>query len=99
MNVEVLNAAREELMDSAARYELAVDGLGMELLDEAERVLDMLSDHPELGQAGTYSVPDIRRFPMRRFPYKVVYAIREARVLVLAFAGDRQAPEYWRERA
>jgi len=98
VNVQVHEAAHDELFNSAARYELAVSGLGMDLLAEAERIVALIAEHPAIGQLWKLTTSDVRSFPMRRFPYTVVYAIRGSCLLVVAYAGDRQAPEYWRAR-
>jgi len=39
-----------------------------------------------------------RRFPMRKFPFSIVYAVRREFVEVMAVAHYRRKPGYWRVR-
>lgn len=39
-----------------------------------------------------------RRFPMRKFPFSVIYAVRRGFVEVIAVAHYRRKPGYWRVR-
>jgi len=39
-----------------------------------------------------------RRFPLRRFPYLLIYREKEAVIEILAVAHGRRRPGYWRER-
>lgn len=39
-----------------------------------------------------------RRFPLRNFPFGIVYAVRADCVEVMAVAHDRRRPGYWRVR-
>jgi plasmid stabilization system protein ParE len=39
-----------------------------------------------------------RRFPMRTFPFSIVYAVRRDLVEVVAVAHYRRKPGYWRDR-
>jgi len=98
VRVETHEEAEEEMLLNSVRYELAVDGLGDAFLDEVQAVFDLLVEHPEAGQAGAFTDPSVRRIPLRRFPYLAVYSIEPDCVLVVAIAGARQRPEYWRHR-
>ena len=40
----------------------------------------------------------VRRAPVTRFPFHVVYIDRDDVIRVLAFAHDRRSPDYWRSR-
>jgi len=41
---------------------------------------------------------DCRRFPLRRFPYLVIYREKPLSIEVLAVAHGRPRPGYWRPR-
>lgn len=70
--------------------------LGLAFVAEFERALDFLCFHPRIG------VPwrnDRRRFPLRRFPYSIIYYIRDDELRVVAIAHHRQRPGYWVDRS
>jgi hypothetical protein len=51
------------------------------------------------GCAGPYlEEPDTRSFPIRRFPYQIVYVELEKALEVVAIAADSQRPGYRQER-
>lgn len=39
-----------------------------------------------------------RRFPLRRFPYSIIYYLRNTELRVVAIAHHRRRPEYWAGR-
>jgi plasmid stabilization system protein ParE len=39
-----------------------------------------------------------RRFVLKRFPYSIIYRIRENDVFITALAHQRRLPGYWRSR-
>ena len=90
-------AARVELLDAAAYYEARAAGLGAQFVDEAERVVATLAGSPGLG-APVLGHDALRRWPLRRFPYYVLYRIDAPALLILAVAHERRRPGYWGER-
>jgi plasmid stabilization system protein ParE len=88
--------AVEELEEAAQWYERHGRGLGDELLDEVDASLVAIdvgpNAWPHVGTAG------LRRFVLARFPYSVIYAVREEEVLVYAFAHQKRRPGYWTNR-
>ncbi len=97
--IEILDAAEEEQIDAAVRYEAQRDGLGLRFISEVERVSALIAEQPGIGAPWTYSkVPEgVRRFPLRSFPYHVVY-VEEPRLVIVAVAHMRRRPGYWRAR-
>jgi toxin ParE1/3/4 len=41
---------------------------------------------------------DLRKRPLRGFPYRVIYQLRDDHVLVVAIMHERQRSQYWRDR-
>ncbi len=97
--IEFLDAADEELRAAAARYEDQQEGLGARFLNEAERVSGLIADFPGIGAPWTYSdVPEgVRRFPLRTFPFHLVY-VEDPRLVIVAVAHMSRRPGYWRHR-
>ena len=81
-------------------YEGRRTALGVEFFDAVDAAV---------GQAVAFSrsgtpvprVPrdlPVRRIPVKRFPYHVIYLETEATIRVLAVAHDRRKPGYWKRR-
>ena len=90
-------AARAELLDAVAYYEGQARGLGAQFAAEAERVVGLLAESPGLG-APVAGHDHLRRWPLRRFPYYVLYRPEPSALLVLAVAHERRRPGYWAGR-
>jgi toxin ParE1/3/4 len=95
MNVIKEPAAGKELIDAAAFYERQRPGLGDRFIDEVERVIALLTEHPELG-AGV--LRDIRFIVLDRFPFRLVYAVEDSAIRIIAVAHQKRRPNYWRGR-
>lgn len=92
--------AIRELEEAVRWYEDQRPGLGDELLAEIESTLQRIERWPGAG-APVPRVPaelSVRRAPVKRFPYFVVYLDTAEAIRVLAFAHDRRRPGYWRSR-
>jgi plasmid stabilization system protein ParE len=76
-------------------YEAGSAGLGFEFLDDVQRVIDSLREHPKLGQLVTRG---LRRALLRRFPFSLIYSEEPGAILIVAVAHQRRRPEYWLER-
>jgi toxin ParE1/3/4 len=87
---------------AAAEFEAAVrEGLkygwavSRRLRNETLRVALLLCDTPNIG------APDAanhRRFPLRGFPFSLVYRIDGELLRIVAFAHIRKRPGYWSRR-
>lgn len=96
MKVTVHPAVADELRETAKFYsERANQALGMAFIAEFERALTFLSNNPELGAIWRNTA---RRFPLRRFPYNLVYQIKSQELRVIALAHQRRRPGYWKNR-
>ena len=62
--------AERELNDPAHYYELESPGLGSSFLQEVDRCLRLIDEHPE---AGPILRGAVRRRLLRRFPYTLLY--------------------------
>lgn len=66
--------------------------LGQEFISEFERAVALLSIQPGLGARWRNQR---RRFPLRRFPFSIIYYTRGEELRVIALAHHRQKPGYW----
>lgn len=62
---------------------------------EAEIAAQRILEHPLAWQI---EYDPVRRFVFNRFPYKMLYIIREQNIIVIAVAHQHRAPDYWVER-
>lgn len=69
--------------------------LGAALGAEVQRVTRLLLDAPLIGE---HLGRDIRRFPLHRFPFALIYRIDGDRLRILAVAHRRRRPGYWSQR-
>ena len=90
-----LPPAEEEMIEASLFYEAESSGLGVELLDDVQRVIDVLREHPKLGQSVGRG---LRRALLRRFPLSLIYSEQPDAVLVVPVAHQKRRPGYWRER-
>jgi toxin ParE1/3/4 len=84
--------ADRELNEAAQYYELEDPGLGSAFLDEVDRCLRSIADHPEAGMVLRDSV---RRRLLRRFPYALLYKIKPSGIRILAVMNFTRRPTYW----
>jgi len=87
--------ATEEFCHSAAYYESKSDGLGDRFINEVEASIARILYDPEAIRIFSHGC---RKMNLRRFPYSVIYTIREERVYVVAVMAHARKPGYWAER-
>ena len=84
--------AESELNEAAQYYELERPGLGSAFLNEVERCLQSISEHPEAGPA---ILGQVRRRLLRRFPYGLLYTLKTDGPRILAVMNLKRRPTYW----
>lgn len=84
--------ARRELIEAAQFYDSESPGLGSAFLDEVERCTQAIVDYPEAGQL---VIGATRRRLVLRFPYALLYSIKQDRLRVLAVMNLKRRPLYW----
>jgi plasmid stabilization system protein ParE len=90
-----LAPAEIEMTEASAFYEAASFGLGAEFLDEIQRVIEIVREHPHLGRSIDR---EFRQVLLHRFPFSLIYSIEIEAILIIAVAHQRRRPGYWRER-
>ena len=94
--LDVHPQARLEFLDAVEWYERQRPGLGRELNDAVEAVLDQISASP--GRGWPYGDRGHRVLPTKRFPYMIYYLEDDDRIFIPAIAHERREPDYWRHR-
>ncbi|WP_437904695.1 type II toxin-antitoxin system RelE/ParE family toxin [Sorangium sp. So ce327] len=87
--------AEVELNEAAAYYARARPGLGDTFVTEVQGAVDALAASPLAGRVGEN---DVRWWLVRRFPYSVLYRVRDDHIRILAIAHQKRRPFYWRGR-
>lgn len=95
MQVRFLEIARLELDQAVEYYRYESPGLGEAFIAEVTKTLDRIGEYQEAWHPLS---PRTRRCRTRRFPYGIIYQIRESEILILAIANLHRRPEYWKNR-
>jgi toxin ParE1/3/4 len=89
------NEAKADLAEAFRWYETRRSGLGADFLQSVRQTLSRIERDPELYPV---AVDDIRKAPLRRFPYIAYFLVKQERISVLAVMHGRRDPQRWRER-
>ncbi len=95
MNYSFLAPAHDEFEEATSFYNRRRAGLGDEFAEEVESTIQRILDHP---RAWHPLSPRTRRCRTRRFPYGVIYQIRDDQILIVAIMDLRRRPDYWKDR-
>ncbi len=95
MNVIVLKAAEDELLEAKEYYEFQRESLGSEFADAFDEAMGRILAFPE---AWGYLTEPVRCCTFKRFEYGILYLLREQTVFVLAVMYLRRKPGYWKRR-
>ena len=86
MRIRILSPAQDEISRIIDFYDAKTAGLGLDFLDDLDRVWPALLEYPELGASHSR---DVRRVVLRRFPFVVLYSIEPNEIVVHAVAHQR----------
>jgi plasmid stabilization system protein ParE len=97
LKIRFLQPAERELGEAVEYYEAQEPGLGFELFEEVWAAIERIEQYPEAWQPVS---PRAHRCQTNRFPYSVIYQVREEgdEILIVAVAHLHQKPGYWRNR-
>jgi plasmid stabilization system protein ParE len=90
-----MQAARREIAEGFRWYEVRSAGLGYEFLRAVRTTLAQVERAPELFPI---AVDDIRKAPLRRFPYVAYYVVLPHGISVIAVIHGRRHPQRWQSR-
>jgi hypothetical protein len=97
---QVETVAQTEFEMAAAFYERRRDGLGLEFVDEVQRVLHRIAQRPSFPTVPIAQLERgvVRREFVERFPYVVVFVeTNELRKVIMIRRGS-SSPARWRSR-
>ncbi len=88
--------ADEELAEARAWYEarseVAAQAFALEIDHAIEHIMEAPLRYPS-GRRGE------RKFIMDRFPYTILYRVRDDHIFITAVAHQSRRPGYWRHRS
>lgn len=87
--------ALNDLIDAAHYYEVCAKGLGDGFLDSVERALQVIAGKPLLFSADEL---ERRKYVLKKFPYLIIYKVKEDSIYILAAAHAKRKPGYWESR-
>jgi len=88
-------AAELEIVDAVNFFEAQQAERGTTLIDEIERAVHQILRYPLSCQLINRTT---RRKVLSRFPYDIIYSVKPDQIRILALAGQRRRPFYWRGR-
>ena len=88
-------AAEAELLAEIGYLELRVRGLGRRFYAEVQRAEGRIRKFPN---SAPEVAPGIRKIPLRKFPFSLLYSVENDGLLILAVAHHRRRPRYWVDR-
>lgn len=95
MTFEFHPEARIEFIDTIAYYENSSKGVGLRFSREVYATINRVTASPNSWPRLTENT---RRCLTRRFPYSIVYEVREQDVLIISIAHFSRRPFYWSDR-
>ena len=95
MKTRFLAPARRELADAVKYYNAERAGLGNEFRDKAWEAVERIKAFPMAWQVLDQA---IRRCQLQRFPYGLIYAVKQTEIVIIAVAHLHREPQYWRSR-
>ena len=92
MKIKFLEIAQVELDDAIEYYNYESPGLGNAFLTEVLNALDRTGEFPEAWHPCSKRT---RRCQTRRFPYGIIYQVREHEILIVAVANLHRKWEHY----
>jgi plasmid stabilization system protein ParE len=93
--LSIHEAAEAEINEAADFYDLESPGLGLVFIDEIQTVIQEIAEFPE---ASPLIRGHVRNKVLIKFPYSLVYSVRQDEIRILAAAHHKRRPFYWRGR-
>jgi hypothetical protein len=88
-------AADNEFDLAVQYYETCQSGLGLEFAEEVYATIVRITEYPEVWSPMSRNT---RRCLTNRFPYGIIYRIKNNNLHVIAVANLHRRPDYWKER-
>ena len=97
MNIDFLEPAARELYEAIVFYDIQRQGLGQEFAKEVEDTIERIKENPK-AWATISSSKWARRCLTNRFPYGIIYQIKQDTLLIVAVWHLHRRPQAWKDR-
>jgi plasmid stabilization system protein ParE len=95
MVVKFLSPAKTELAEVTAYYNSQESELGSEFAEEVRRTIERILQYPE---AWSPISKRTRRCRTNKFPYGIIYQVRDDVLLIVAVMHLHREPRLWKSR-
>ena len=95
MNFQILQSAEDEIAEGMDYYNEQDPGLGYEFAVEIKMGMKRIKSFPE---AWPLFQEKIRVSHVNRFPYGILYEVRQEGIIVFAVMHFKKNPEKWEEK-
>ncbi len=96
MNVRILSVAELEFSDAVSYHNTESPGLGFEFAAEVQATVERIKNNPD---AWTLLSRRTRRCLTNRFPFGIIYELRQEEILIVSVMHLHRHPESWTGRA
>lgn len=95
-NYRLAQEAEQDIYEAYRWYEKETKGLGKKFLKALEKALENIVKNPL-----AYGIrhKEIRGFPLKKFPYLLLYIINSSNIDVIAVFHTNKNPDTWQKRA
>jgi len=94
-SIRFLRPAEMEMLDAAQYYEMQASGLGSAFLDQIDKAIQDIREHPERWPILKHN---IRRRLIPRFPYALLYRVDPDEIIIQATMHLHRRTDYWAGR-
>lgn len=95
MRVSYHPDAEAEVIEAALFYSRKAADLGADFLDQIDQAVEDVLRDPTRFEV---IEDDIRRCPVKRFPYSLYFRVRDKTVRILVVKHHSRHPDYWKPR-
>jgi hypothetical protein len=95
MNIDFLDSAKAEFVETIAYYNEQSEGLGYEFAVEVKRTIGRIVQYPK---AWAPLSKRTRRCRANRSPYGIIYQVRDDTILIIGVMHLHRHPETWQSR-
>lgn len=92
--------AEKEILDELRGHRAEREELANRLWNDIQTIIRIVGEYPRIG--GRVTRPRVRgmvrRFPLRRFPFFIIYREHDNYIEIVALAHMSRKPNYWRSR-
>ena len=95
MNFQILQSTEAEIAEAMDYYNTQYPGLGYEFAFEVKESMNRIISFPN---AWPLFQEEARKCQIDRFPYGIIYEVREDTIIVFALMHLRENPQKWEKR-